>query len=158
MKQERVILAAAYTLAVIALVAGASLVIPAIAAEGDIIISREVQPRAAVRKELAADPNPQLVNPKPNAVIEIGLRGNRAVGELDDNEFAAVITGTRLSTGLLSSQIRVADPVVAGSVPLSVGAGHNVVGHGGSGGLGNIDDRINHSVQQGLRPLQILQR
>jgi len=157
MKQERVILAAAYTLAVIALVAGASLVIPAIAAEGDIIISREVQPRAAVRKELAADPNPQLVNPKPNAVIEIGLRGNRAVGELDDNEFAAVITGTRLSTGLLSSQIRVADPA-AGSVPLAVGAGHNVVGHGGSGGLGNIDDRINHSVQQGLRPLQILQR
>lgn len=158
MKQEGVILAAAYTLAVIALVAGASLVLPAIAAEGDIIISREVQPRAAVRKELAADPNPQLVNPKPNAVIEIGLRGNRAIGELDDNEFAAVITGTRLSNELLSSQIKVADPGAAASVLRSAGAGHNVVGHGGSGELGNIDDRINHSVQQGLRPLQILQR
>src|SRR5690554_5537333 len=37
--------------------------LPAEAAGGDIIISREVKPRAAARQELVPDPNPQLVNP-----------------------------------------------------------------------------------------------
>lgn len=152
------VLTAAYAVAVIALLAGAAAVLPATAADGDIIIGRDVQIRAATRKELVPDPNPQLVNPKPNRVIESGLRGNRLVGELDDSEFAAVSTGTRLTTQLLGSQI----PSVNQNPTLSAQhpgvSGHNPVGHSGAGALGNVDSQINRSVQQGLRPLQILQR
>lgn len=152
------VLTAAYIVATIALLAGAAAVSSAFAADGDIIISRDVQTRIATRKELTPDPNPQLVNPKPNAVIDTGLRGNRLVGELDDSEFAAVSTGTRLTTQLLSTQLPSANQSPALNAQHPGVSGHNPVGHSGGGALGNVDSQINRSVQQGLRPLQILQR
>lgn len=160
MDQEKMVLTAAYFIAAVSLIAGASLVLPATAAaaDGDIIISREVQPRAAIRLELAPDPNPQVVNPKPNAIIDSGLRGNRLVGELDDSEFAAGTSGTRLSQQLISNQIpRAQQPSSDAGRHVGV-SGQNPVGHSGSGALGNVNGQINRSVQQGLRPLQILQR
>lgn len=157
MSQERMVLAIAYFIAALSLLAGALVASPASAANGDIIISREVQPRAATRKELVHDPNPQLVNPKPNAVIHSGLRSGH-IGELDDSDFAAVTSGTRLPQQLLDSQMpRVQQS--ASDVARHVGsAGHNPVGHSGNGALSNINGQVNRSVQQGLRPLQILQR
>jgi hypothetical protein len=63
---------------------------PALAAGGDIIILREVQPRSATREPLIPDPNPHVVNPKPNAIIDRALRGMVMPPELSDSDFAAV--------------------------------------------------------------------
>lgn len=157
MNLERIVVTTAYAVAAVSLLAGALVVLPASAADGDIIISRDVQPRPATRKELAPDPNPRVVNPKPNSVINSGLRGNR-MGELDDSEFAAVTSGTRLTGQLLSNQMpRAHQP--PSDIGRHVGAvGQNPVGNGGGGALGNVEGQVNRSVQQGMRPLQILQR
>src|SRR5690554_5614041 len=44
------------------------------AAGGDIIISREVQPRAAARQELVPDPTPLVANPDRSAQVNSSLR------------------------------------------------------------------------------------
>ncbi|WP_373187472.1 hypothetical protein [Halopseudomonas sp.] len=156
MYQQKIVLVVAYLLAAIFLLAGALVASPVIAANGDIIIGREVQPRHATRKELVPDPNPQLVNPKPNTVIERGLQGFR-IGELNDSEFAAVNSGSRLPQQIENQMPRVQQS--ASDVTRHGGtAGHNPVGHSGTGALSNINGQVNRSVQQGLQPLQILKR
>lgn len=157
MIQQRLVLIAAYILAAVALLAGASLVLPATAADGDIIISREVQPRAAARKELVPDPNPQRVNPRPDAVIDNGLR-NGLMDELTDSDFAAVTSGTRLSTRLVQTPVSGTAQGSLGIARYLDGASKSPLGHSGNGALNDIDGQVNRSVQQGLRPLQILQR
>ncbi len=131
---------------------------PATAANGDIIISRDVQPRSATRQALMPDPNPQLVNPKPNNAINMGLRGNRAAGELNDSEFAAVHSGTQLTSQLLGNQTPLALQPSVGAAQQAGFTGPNPIGHSGNSALGNVNGQVNRSVQQGLRPLQILQR
>jgi len=157
MTQERLVLTAAYVVAGMALLTIATMVLPASAAGGDIIISREVQPRAATRKELVPDPNPHLVNPKPNTVIESGLQGGR-LGELSDSDFAGVTSGTRLPAQLLQAPMRTTHQSTSDIVRHVGGASQTPLGHSGSGALNNIDGQVNRSVQQGLRPLQILHR
>lgn len=158
MNQEKMVLTVAYAVAAIALLTGAVAVLPASAADGDIIIGRDVQTRVATRKELVPDPNPQLVNPKPNAAIETGLRGGRLMGELGDSEFAAVSSGTRLTTQLLGGQVPSFDQGSAFNNQHPGMSGHNSVGHSGGRTLGGVGSQINRSVQVGLRPLQNLQR
>jgi hypothetical protein len=112
------------------------------AAEGDVIITREVQPRVATRAALVPDPNPLSVNPG-RSVIE-------ATAELADGDFANVSSGLALPQQLLGNSLghQVQTPLQH-SMP-GLGAPH-----GGGGGSG-VATQVNRSVQQGLRPLQML--
>lgn len=129
---------------------------PAYAAGGDIIISREVQPRVATRQELVPDPNPQLVNPDQSTQIRDNLRSGRNAMEVTDSDFANVTTGTSLGRGL---QIftQHGDPTT-GAMQSRSGLGiTGSVGGGQAGGSSaRIGNDVNRSVQQGLRPLQNL--
>lgn len=135
---------------------------PAFAAGGDIIIIREVQPRSATRPPLVPDPNPHIVNPKPNAVIDQGLSNLTAPGELSDSDFANITGGHGIQHHLTNPQgpHAVGEHVQHGSagvnqqnIPASPGASHI----GGSRLGNNIDGQVNRSLQQGLSPLQQLQ-
>jgi len=112
------------------------------AAEGDVIISREVQPRVATRAALVPDPNPRSVNPG-RSVVD-------ATAELGDSDFAKVSSGLALPQQLLGGPLgnQLQAPLQQ-SLP-GLGAGH------GAGGGNGVAAQVNRSVQQGLRPLQML--
>lgn len=136
------------------LISGLGLTTSAVAANGDIIIQREVQPRSATRPPLVPDPNPHVVNPKPNSVINQGLSGMAAPAELSDSDFAGITGGQGIqrqvsnasTLSLQGTHLRHGNG--RSSLPDSPAAGHS------GGGLGNLDGQINRSLQQGLRPLQ----
>lgn len=128
-----------------------------LAADGDIILTRQVQPRAAVRPPVVPDPNPRVVNPKPSSYVGEGLHMRSVPGELSDSDFAAVTSGTRMTQQLLAPTGQGRHANAPGLVNHASGAGNNPVGHSG-GAVGNIDGQVNRSIEQGLRPLQLLQR
>lgn len=136
------------------LMAGFALASSVLAADGDIIIMREVQPRNATRAPLVPDPNPQVINPKPNAVIDRALGGMATPGELSDGDFAAVTGGHGMPQHGLSSPHQLASERHlqpsggAAALPSSPAAGHS------GGALGGVAGQINRGLQQGLRPLQ----
>ncbi|MFA5678823.1 MAG: hypothetical protein WC953_10530 [Pseudomonas sp.] len=127
------------------------------AADGDIIISREVQPRAAARQELVPDPNPQVANPDHSARVNRAVQGAR-LSELSVSDFAGVSSGSSLANGLHIF----AQPVQPGSQAPGRG-GVGVMGSAGNaagratGGVSRVGGSVNRSVSQGLRPLQNLQ-
>lgn len=132
---------------------------PALAAGGDIIILREVQPRSATREPLIPDPNPHVVNPhvvnpKPNAIIDRALRGMVMPPELSDSDFAAVTGSYGLPQQGVSTPRELAverhfkSKSDAGPLPSSPAAGY------AGSGLGGVAGQINRSLQHGLRPLQ----
>lgn len=128
------------------------------AADGDILISREVQPRAAVRQELLPDPNPQVVNPDHSTQIRHNIGSGLSSVEISDRDFANVTSGTSLGRGLqIFNQPGEQGPDGlrgAGGLGISVGAG----GARAGGATARIGGDVNRSVQQGLRPLQNLGR
>ena len=129
----------------------------ALAGGGDIIISRDVQPRAATRQELVPDPNPQLVNPNNDPLINRAVRGGQAPMELSDRDFAGVNTGTSLASGVQIFAQPVDQPAgnhLPGRAGLGV-TGSSSVG-GATGAANRVGSDVNRSVQQGLRPLQNL--
>lgn len=138
----------------ICLLPSITLTAPAFSADGDIIILREVQPRSATRPPLVPDPNPHVVNPKPNSVINQGLRGMAAPTELSDSDFAGVTGGHGIQRQLsnATSHSLQSTSMQHGSgranLPASPAASHS------GAGLGNLDGQINRSLQQGLQPLQ----
>lgn len=127
-----------------------------LAADGDIILFRDVQTRAAIRSPVVPDPNPRIINPKPSTHVGEDLQMRSIPGELDDGDFAAVTSGSRLTLQLLAPTVQGAHSGASGLVNHSSVAGTGP-GHAG-GALGNIDGQVNRSIEQGLRPLQILQR
>lgn len=127
------------------------------AADGDIILTRQVQPRASTRPPVLPDPNPRVVNPKPSTYVGEDLSMRSGPGELSDSDFAAVTSGTRMTQQLLSPAGQSPHSNPSGLNNYSSVAGNNPVGHSG-GALGNIDGQVNRSIEQGLRPLQPLQR
>ncbi|GGI95408.1 hypothetical protein [Halopseudomonas pertucinogena] len=126
------------------------------AADGDILISREVQPRAAARQELMPDPNPQVVNPEHSTQIRNNIRSARNPMEISDRDFANVTSGTSLGRGVqVFNQTRAQkhnNLRGAGGLGITAGAG----GARAGGGTARIGNDVNRSVQQGLRPLQNL--
>lgn len=114
------------------------------AADGEVIISREVQPRIATRAPLVPDPNPVTVNPGRSVV--------NATAELGDSDFASVSSGLALPQQLLGNSLG-AQPL---SVPLQQGVPGLGAGHTGGGAGSGVAAQVNRSVQQGLRPLQML--
>lgn len=112
------------------------------AGEGDVIISRDVQPRIATRAALVPDPNPLSVNPGRSVV--------NATAELGDSDFASVSSGLALPQQLLGNAL--GNHLQAPLQPSIPGLG---AAHGGGSGNG-VAAQVNRSVQQGLRPLQML--
>ena len=128
------------------------------AAGGDIIISREVQPRAAARQELVPDPNPNVVNPDKSTQIRNSLRGGTAPLEISDSDFASVTSGTSLGNGVQIFSPS-AEQSSAAHLPGRGGlgiTGNSAGGGGATGATGRVAGDVNRSVQQGLRPLQNL--
>ncbi|WP_226944855.1 hypothetical protein [Pseudomonas sp. FME51] len=127
--------------------------LPVYGADGDIIISRQVQPRAAARQELVPDPNPLVVNPRRDAMLNQALDAGLAPTEMSDRDFAGISSGSRFSNAFSNLPFG-AGP--ANPVPTGGGAaGLNPAGHGG-GVAGNAGGQVSRSIQQGLRPLQML--
>lgn len=127
------------------------------AAGGDIIISREVQPRSATRAALVPDPNPNVANPNHAPRINRTLESAQAPLEISDSDFASVTSGTSLGNGL---QIFTRTPDQTGThMPGRNGlgiSGNTAAGRSVGGSTGRIGGDVNRSVQQGLRPLQNL--
>jgi len=111
------------------------------AGEGDVVISRDVQPRVATVNPIVADPHPRVVNP--------GAIASGVTGELGDSDFAGVSSGLALPQRLLQGSLGTSIPAASHQGIPVLGAGHS----GGARGNG-IADQVNRSVQQGLRPLQ----
>ena len=120
-----------------------------LAADGVIVISREVQPRMATRAPMIPDPNPRTVNANPSSTVQ------RAVNsyELNDVDFAGVTSGASLHRQILPSTHL---PGLSGSSQSSAqGLPGMRAGHGGGAGS-SVSNQINRSLQQGLAPLKIL--
>lgn len=137
-------------LALLAL-SGIGVAIPALSADGIIVITREVQPRIATRPA-PPDPNPKTVNTNPSATV---IRAVNAY-ELNDSDFAHITSGSTLQ-GTLTPGGQL--PGLDRTAPFS-GQGLPGIGGGQSGG-GNsagssIVNPVNRSLQQGLAPLKIL--
>lgn len=116
---------------------------PACAADGDIIIEREVQARVATRAPLVSDPNPRVVNP--------GATSRDLAVEMTDGDFASVSTGMALPDRSVQNQV-VNNPAMSGSPTHPALSAGGAVHTGGSAGRA-ISGQVNQSIQQGLRPL-----
>lgn len=122
----------------------------ALADNGDIVITRDVQPRVATRAPLVPDPNPVTINVSPHEqVTRQTQRIDQTPGELSDSDFANINSGLSLPNRLLGT----GNPQALTSTlqQRSGGPGHSA----GSVSSG-IGTQINRSVQQGLSPLQNL--
>ena len=123
--------------------------IPAYAADGIIVITRDVQPRIATRPALVPDPNPRTVNANPSSTV---IRATNSY-ELNDADFARITSGSSLQRQMLPG----------GQLP-GLGNSSQTSSHGlpgmragqGGGAGGNVSNQINRSLQQGLAPLKIL--
>ena len=122
---------------------------PAYAADGIIVITRDVQPRVATRPALVPDPNPRTVNANPSSTV---IRATNSY-ELNDADFARITSGSSLQRQMLpGGQL----PGLSNS---SHASSHGLPGMraGQGGGAGsNVSNQINRSLQQGLAPLKIL--
>ncbi|MCU1718560.1 hypothetical protein [Pseudomonas sp. 5P_3.1_Bac2] len=119
---------------------------------GDIIISREVQPRTATRAPMVPDPNPLVSNPG-------AITHRVTTGELSDADFAAVATGAALSNtsagSVLGGASTSTEPMQPQHMP-GVASDHRAGNGGSSGASSNLSGQLNNRIQQGLRPLQQL--
>ncbi|WP_090311290.1 hypothetical protein [Pseudomonas linyingensis] len=125
------------------------LAMPAHAADGVIVISRDVHPRLVNTPVLVPDPNPRTVNTNPSETV---IRATSSY-ELTDADFARVTSGSSLQQQILpGGQLPGLGNPAQGASPglptLRAGSG------GGSGS--NVSNQINRSLQQGLAPLKIL--
>lgn len=119
------------------------------AADGEVILTRDVQPRIATRPALVPDPNPLTVQMDRSALVNSSV----AAGELSDGDFSQVSSGQSVMTRALQLPMH-----TSGLDGKSAGAAQGMPniagGHGGSGGA--ISGQINKSLQQGLAPLKML--
>ena len=121
---------------------------PVYADNGLIVLTRDVQPRAATRAPLVPDPHP--------LTVQAGLPRN-AGAELDDGDFAHVNTGLSVANSALTRQTN----NLSSPNNLNHSGGNSLpglgaaIGGGATGGATNsISGRVNGALQTGLRPLQ----
>jgi len=118
--------------------------LPAHADNGIIVITRDVQPRMAIRAPLAPDPYPTTANANPSAYVL------RQTNELSDGDFASITSGTGISS-LITQQTDNLGGAIGNQTQLT----NQAAGRGTGSGSG-IANMVNSSVQRGLAPLQIL--
>ncbi|MFK0310619.1 hypothetical protein ACIQUF_05180 [Pseudomonas sp. NPDC090233] len=120
------------------------LTLSAQAADGIIVITRDVQPRMAIRAPLAPDPNPTTANANPSAYVI------KQTNELSDGDFANITSGTGISS-LITQQTDNLGGNISNQNQLP-----NMAAGRGTGSGNGISNMVNSSVQRGLAPLQIL--
>ncbi|MDR0208812.1 MAG: hypothetical protein LBJ33_06545 [Pseudomonas putida] len=125
-------------------VLGSCLSLPVQADNGIIVITRDVQPRMAIRAPVAPDPNPTTANANPSAHIL------RQTNELSDGDFASITSGTGISS-LITQQTTNLGGAISNQNQLP-----NMAAGRGTGSGNGISNMVNSSVQRGLAPLQIL--
>lgn len=124
----------------------------ALAADGDIILTRDVQPRVATRPPLVPDPNPTSINVSPHQQVNRQTRDiDQLPGEVSDSDFANINSGLSQPNRLLGTDNPQGLP---GAQQHQPGAG--APSHGNGALSSGIAGQINRTMQQGLRPLQNL--
>ncbi|MGJ7549756.1 hypothetical protein [Pseudomonas alloputida] len=118
--------------------------LPVHAENGIIVITRDVQPRMAIRAPMAPDPNPTTANANPSAYVI------KQTNELSDGDFASITSGTGISS-LITQQTNNLGGHISNQTQLA-----NQAGGRGTGSGNGIANMVNSSVQRGLAPLQIL--
>jgi len=131
---------------------GASFLAVQVRAEGNgvIVLTRDVDTRPAVRRELP-NPNPTTVNTNASARIE-AQTGN----ELSDGDFAHVASGATIVNRVMAPDANGVRGMnnVPGTLP-----GMNNLGGAAGGGAGagaGISNRVGSAISTGLAPLQML--
>ncbi|SPO69528.1 conserved exported protein of unknown function [Pseudomonas sp. JV241A] len=133
-----------YRLLLLGCVLTPSVSLPVQAENGIIVITRDVQPRNAMRPPLVPDPYPVTVNTNPSAHVI------KQTNELSDGDFASISSGAGI-TPLITQQTNNLGGNFGNQTQLP-----NLAG-GRSGGSGNgISNMVNSNIQKGLAPLQIL--
>ncbi|TDF83747.1 hypothetical protein [Pseudomonas sp. H9] len=133
-----------YRLLLVGCALGTSAILPVQAENGIVVITRDVQPRNAMRPPLMPDPNPVTVNTNPSAQIL------KQTNELSDGDFAGISSGSGISS-MVTQQTNNLGANISNQTQLP-----NLAGGRGSGGDNGISNMVNSSVQKGLAPLQIL--
>lgn len=123
---------------------GSGFSLPVQAENGIVVITRDVQPRMAIRAPLVPDPSPVTVNTNPSAHIL------KQTNELSDGDFAGISSGAGISS-LVTQQTNNLGGHISNQTQLP-----NLAGGRSSGGGNGISNMVNSSVQKGLAPLQIL--
>ena len=128
---------------------------PAHAADGTIVVQRQVQPRVAYRPSMVPDPHPTVVDTnvsaEVNALANGAASGNTVSRELGDADFAIVTSGSGIRSMILPGGAQPANPATVQAV------GNLGTTHGAGGGAGaGLAGQINGSLKQGLAPLQML--
>ena len=126
------------------------------AVDGEVILTRDVQPRIATRPALVPDPNPVVVQLDQSPLVNSMVNSGVSVGELGDGDFSQVSSGQsvmmralQLPVNTLSLDSKSAS--AAQGVP-NIAGGNIAGGVSGSG----ISNQINKSLQQGWAPLKML--
>lgn len=132
------------SLLLISCVLSTSASLPALAAEGGVIVIQRTVQGHMIGRSPGVDPNPTTVNA--NATPQI----QRATSELADSDFAGVSSGASITRAILPG----------GNLPglsnngggLGLGGG-SAAGHSGGGLGGQISGQINGSISRGMTPL-----
>ncbi|XAE36100.1 hypothetical protein WMF93_13720 [Pseudomonas alkylphenolica] len=133
-----------YRILLVGCALGSSFSLPVQAENGIVVITRDVQPRMAIRAPLVPDPNPVTVNTNPSAHIL------KQTNELSDGDFAGISSGAGISS-LVTQQTNNLGGHISNQTQLP-----NLAGGRSTGGGNGISNMVNSSVQKGLAPLQIL--
>jgi hypothetical protein len=129
--------------------AAMGLAMPAQAADGVIVISRDVHPRLINTPTRIPDPNPRTANANPSETV---IRATHAY-ELTDADFARVTSGSSVQQQILPG----GQLPGLGNPAKGTAQGLPIMRAGTGGGAGsNVSNQINRSLQQGLAPLKIL--
>ena len=142
--------------ALLVIVGSVPVSLPAHAADGTIVVQRQVQPRVAYRPSMVPDPHPTVVDTNVSAEVNALANGRPAAAvsrELGDADFAIVTSGSGIRSMILPGG---ALPGFANQPanPATVQAVGNVgTTHGAGGGAGaGLAGQINGSLKQGLAP------
>jgi hypothetical protein len=133
------------SLLLISCVLSASVSVPALAENGVIVTGRNVQGHMAGRSSFGPDPYPTTANANPGAQI---LRSTTN-GELSDNDFAGVSSGSSITRSILPNGTLPGLSTTHGSSASGLGAGA-AAGHSGGSSLGG---QISGTIERGMAPL-----
>ncbi|MCV6196372.1 hypothetical protein OFL53_25495 [Pseudomonas aeruginosa] len=134
---------------------------PAHAADGTIVVQRQVQPRVAYRPSMVPDPHPTVVDTnvsaEVNALANGAASGNTVSRELGQAASPSVPRGAGIPSISPPGGARRGCPTPPATRATVQAVGNLGTTHGAGGGAGaGLAGQINGSLKQGLAPLQML--
>ena len=113
------------------------------AGNGEIVLTRTVQPHAVGNPPMHPDPDPLTANASPLVQVMGATR------ELSDGDFASVSSGAAITRSIMPTGNTLPGLNTSNGLP---GMSN---GHGGGSGS-SISGTIGNSISQGMRPLSVL--